>query len=115
MENKDLNISILNYTLIKESLESTFSILVNSKKNKFIYELKYPSNPIIDCYFVNLNNKSLNSIIKFIDKEALLPLDKSVNYSQILEKLKDFKNWLLEIISDKKTNETNKLTKSIRI
>tara|TARA_E500000178_G_scaffold353426_2_gene419328 strand:+ start:468 stop:824 length:357 start_codon:yes stop_codon:yes gene_type:complete len=100
MQNIDLNLKILNYTLNKDTLESTFSIIIDTKKQKFVYELKYPTNPIIDCYFVNLNNKSIKSVIDFINKELMISLDKSYNYKLILEKLNEFKNWLSEINSN---------------
>ena len=99
MQNIDLNLKILNYTLNKETLESTFSIIIDTKKQKYVYELKFPTNPIIDCYFVNLDNKSIKSVIDFINKESLISLDKSCNYKLILEKLNEFKNWLNEINS----------------
>tara|TARA_B100001248_G_C27396564_1_gene465997 strand:+ start:2890 stop:3246 length:357 start_codon:yes stop_codon:yes gene_type:complete len=107
MQNIDLNLKILNYTLNKDTLESTFSIIIDAKKQKFVYELKYPTNPIIDCYFINLNNKSIKSVIDFIKKELQIPLEKSYNYKLILEKLNEFKNWLNEINSNLTSLQNN--------
>ena len=114
MQNIDLNLKILNYTLNKETLESTFSIIIDTKKQKYVYELKFPTNPIIDCYFVNLDNKSIKSVIDFINKESLISLDKSCNYKLILEKLNEFKNWLNEInssLTNLQNNQKNVINK----
>ncbi len=100
MKNKEYIIKILNYTLIKETLESSFSIMVTIKKDKYVYELKYPSNPIIDCYFINYNNKSIENVINFIDLELIIPLEKDNDNLQLISKFNDFKEWLHLIRTD---------------
>ena len=113
MKNKEYIIKILNYTLIKETLESSFSVMVTIEKDKYVYELKYPSNPIIDCYFINYNNKSIENIINFIDLELILPLEKTNDNLLLISKFNDFKEWLDIIRKDndiKLSNESlNKL------
>ena len=65
-------ITILKYILLSETLESSF--LIKYKKNTndsnnvfYFYELKYPTNPIIDSNIIKLDSKNLSDVINSLN------------------------------------------------
>tara|TARA_X000000950_G_C13665808_1_gene557842 strand:- start:173 stop:553 length:381 start_codon:yes stop_codon:yes gene_type:complete len=100
-------IKILKYILLSESLESSF--LIKYKKNTndsnnvfYFYELKYPTNPIIDSNIIKLDSKNLSDVINSLNiyKSEFDLLDKSnkmesINFLYL--NLKKFYIWLNDI------------------
>lgn len=91
-----MSLVILDYKLVKESVESKFDFAINIlKDNSLVYSLKYPSNPILDCQIVNLNEQNLNNvilkIIELVDQDEF-------GITTRIELIK-FKNWMFKIIS----------------
>ena len=100
-------ITILKYILLSETLESSF--LIKYKKNTndsnnvfYFYELKYPTNPIIDSNIIKLDSKNLSDVINSLNiyKSDFDLLDKSNKIETIDHlylNLKKFYIWLKEI------------------
>ena len=100
-------IKILKYILLNETLESSF--LIKYKKNtKYsnnalcFYELKYPTNPIIDSNIIKLDSKNLSDIINSLniykkDFELLDKSNKVETIDHLYLNLKKFYIWLKEI------------------
>ena len=91
-----MSLVILDYNLLKESVESKFNITINVLKDEgIVYSLQYPSNPILDCQIINLNEENLNNvIIKIID---IIEQDEYGITTRI--ELIKLKNWLIKIIN----------------
>ena len=99
-----MSLVILDYNLLKESVESKFNLTINVLKNEgIIYCLQYPSNPILDCQIINLNEENLNNvIIKIID---IIEQDEYGITTRI--ELIKLKNWLIKIINLKSGTNTS--------
>lgn len=91
-----MSLQILEYSLVKESVESQFNLTINIlKENGINYILKYPSNPILDCQIVNLNEENLNTVIL---KILNLIEEDEYGITTRVELIK-FKNWIIKIIN----------------
>ena len=91
-----MSLTIESYQLKKESVESEFNLSLNfTKDSKINYILKYPSNPILDCQIINLNEKSINEIVvKLIN---IINEDEFGITTRI--ELIQFKNWIFKIVN----------------
>ena len=59
-----MSLTILEYNMLKETVESDFKISLSFVNNTSLYfNLKYPTNPILDCQIVNLDNQELNKVV----------------------------------------------------
>lgn len=90
-----MSLVILNYQLLKESVESEFTISFDLFKNSNInYVLKYPSNPILDCVIINLHEESLQKV--FLNITKLIEEDEYGLTTRI--KFIQFHNWLSKVV-----------------
>lgn len=90
-----MSLNISSYQLIKESVESKFDLSINIFENNLKYELKYPSNPILDCQIINFHQIPIKDVV-----EKLLNLIKEDEFgiSTRIE-LIQFKNWIFKIVN----------------
>lgn len=91
-----MSLVILSYNLLKDSVESEFKISFNIIQNSGIeYILRYPSNPILDCQFVNFDQQPINivvfKILKLIEEDEY-------GINTRIELIK-FKNWIIKVIN----------------
>jgi hypothetical protein len=83
-------IKITGYEFLKDTIES--SIIVSINDNLVFYNLKYPSNPLVDCVILSLNNKKIQVVLN-----KLTRIIRDEEYSdQTLNSLKNFKSWLID-------------------
>lgn len=91
-----MSLIISNYNLLKDSVESEFTISFNMIENQNIkYILKYPSNPILDCQIINLHEKPIELAIQKI----ILLIEEDEFGLQSRIELIQFKNWISKIIA----------------
>ena len=90
-----MSLNISSYQLIKESVESKFDLSINIFENNLKYELKYPSNPILDCQIINFHQNPIKDVVV-----KLLNLIKEDEFgiSTRIE-LIQFKNWIFKIVN----------------
>ena len=90
-----MSLNISSYQLIKESVESKFDLSINIFENNLKYELKYPSNPILDCQIINFHQIPIKDVV-----EKLLNLinEDEFGISTRIE-LIQFKNWIFKIVN----------------
>ena len=91
-----MSLTILEYNMLKETVESDFKISLSFVNNTSLYfNLKYPTNPILDCQIVNLDNQELNKVVfKF---NSLIDEDEFGIVTRI--ELIKFKNWIIKIVN----------------
>ena len=91
-----MSLIISSYQLLKESVESEFKLTFNIIQNSGIcYNLKYPSNPILDCEIINLHDQPLQQVVikllKIIEEDEF-------GISTRIE-LIQFKNWIIKVVN----------------
>lgn len=86
--NSFIKIKIDKYSFIKETNESIFIFCVTIDQQKFIYDFKYPGNPILDCLILNLNDKSIYNVIEQLN----FILNSSYFYQNLPEKIENIQN-----------------------
>jgi hypothetical protein len=91
-----MSLIISSYQLLKESVESEFKLTFNIIQSSGVsYNLKYPSNPILDCQIINLHDQPLQQVVikllKLIEEDEF-------GFSTRIE-LIQFKNWIIKIVN----------------
>ena len=91
-----MSLTILKYDLLKETVESEFKITLNLiKESNLVFNLRYPSNPILDCKIINLNNEQINLVVNKIN--LLIDEDEFGIVTRI--ELIKLKNWIIKIVN----------------
>lgn len=91
-----MSLLIKNYNLLKDTIESEFVLTFNLIQDYGIeYILKFPSNPILDCQLVNLDNQPINIVVL---KILNLIEEDEYGINTRIELIK-FKNWIIKIIN----------------
>lgn len=84
-------IKITGYEFLKDTIESSIVLSINNNDNTILYNLKYPSNPLVDCEILSLNNKKIQVVLN-----KLTRIIRDEEYSdKTLNSLKNFKSWLI--------------------
>jgi hypothetical protein len=84
-------IKITGYEFLKDTIESSIILSINNNDNTMLYNLKYPSNPLVDCEILSLNNKKIQVVLN-----KLTRIIRDEEYSdKTLNSLKKFKSWLI--------------------
>ena len=89
-----MSIIIKSYNFVKETFESEYLITVDLLKDtKIAFNLKVPTNPILDNMIINLNNEP---IIIGLNRIQDLILEDDFGYTSRIELIK-FISWLGKI------------------
>lgn len=85
-------IKITGYEFLKDTIESSIILSINNNDNIMLYNLIYPSNPIVDCEILSLNNKNIQFVLN-----KLTRIIQDEEYSdKTLISLKKLKSWLFD-------------------
>lgn len=91
-----MSLIISEYNLLKQTVESDFKITLDIFKNTDIgFNLKYPSNPILDCQIVNLHEEPLQVVIQNLNK--LIQEDEYGIVSRV--QLMQLRAWILKALN----------------
>lgn len=91
-----MSLIISEYNLLKQTVESEFKITLDIFKNTDItFNLKYPSNPILDCQIINLHEESLQIVIQNLNK--IIEEDEYGIISRV--QLIQLRSWLIKAIN----------------